>query len=124
MRYGAVRKVFPFPAGARCVRCTFAIRGGVCVGGAQPGRHPGHYSSRPRVFQYMKTVSKVYTTGMLNKLESIRSSQPPCPGNVVPLSFMPAPRLKADSHKSPNCPAIFAAPATTSTSHGAAEGIR
>ena len=34
--------------------------------------------------------------------ESIRSNIPPCPGNRVPLSLMPAVRLISDSIKSPH----------------------
>lgn len=49
-----------------------------------------------------KLLTTKYTTGSANKLLSSRSNQPPCPGSKLPLSFTPAPRLMADSHKSPN----------------------
>ena len=39
--------------------------------------------------------------GVANKTESNLSKTPPCPGNSVPLSLMPAARFNKDSNKSP-----------------------
>ena len=41
---------------------------------------------------------------MAMRAESKRSSIPPCPGSIVPLSFIPSVRLKSDSTRSPHVP--------------------
>src|ERR1017187_8447150 len=64
-----------------------------------------------------------YTTGRVTSVLSTRSSQRPWPGSSVPLSFTPAPRLRADSHRSPNWPATFAAAVSASATPGGTAGI-
>src|ERR1039457_4031220 len=64
-----------------------------------------------------------YTTGSANSVLSTRSSQPPWPGSSVPLSFTPAPRLRADSQRSPNCPATLAPAVSASATAGGTSGI-
>ena len=39
--------------------------------------------------------------GIDELMPSIRSKTPPCPGIIVPLSFISAPLLRCDSNKSP-----------------------
>src|SRR5260221_11060930 len=64
----------------------------------ETGRSPRclHRKDHQRKLLTMKS-----TTGSANKLLSMRSSHPPCPGSSVPLSLTPAPRFSADSHRSP-----------------------
>src|SRR5690349_10655905 len=51
------------------------------------------------------------SAGAPNSRLSIRSRKPPCPGSRVPESFWLAPRLIADSTRSPTWPAIATQPA-------------
>ena len=51
VRHGPVRKVLPLPAGARRVYRAFAIRGGICVGGAQRRGYSGDRRSDARVLR-------------------------------------------------------------------------
>ena len=49
---------------------------------------------------------KMSATGEAKEQHSIRSSIPPCPGNNVPESLICTDRFKADSYRSPICPAV------------------
>src|SRR5262249_1749518 len=60
---------------------------------------------------------KNHNTGAASKMASIRSKTPPCPGKSVPESFTPAPRLKADSTKSPDCAAMLTQNPKAAVSH-------
>src|SRR5271156_1739300 len=55
-----------------------------------------------------------HSTGAAMSSASMRSNTPPCPGSNVPESFTPAPRLIADSTRSPSCAATFRTAASTS----------
>src|SRR5580704_4419947 len=73
--------------------------------------------------RYERQAAYKYTTGSVNNVLSTRSSQPPCPGSSVPLSFTPAPRFRADSQRSPNCPATLAPAVSASAATGGTAGI-
>ena len=49
----------------------------------------------------MNSFKYTTNTGAAKKSESKRSSTPPCPGRILPLSLMPKYRLNMDSVKSP-----------------------
>src|ERR687896_2683869 len=51
--------------------------------------------------QNPRSRKKYQAAGAVNRMESIRSRIPPCPGRMLLMSFTPRSRLNADSTRSP-----------------------